>query len=457
MAEIVSSLGVYDYSGNKLCELYDSQNDIRGQAYGISFTEAMADGVKTLDFTIPYMVDKKRNFRWKFLKSEYLIKLVYNGRVMWYIATKPKKSKSGKEIIGVVSCKGREFSLRTKNIYMTFDDTNGIGTVDELVDRILAGTGWSRGWTDPMLEADGATEKIRSLSSGDKTGALGLMTKVCNLFKCYPVYDSDAMTVALYNFNNRTQVLEAVIGRNLNAVNIENNSDYIVTRLYVEGEYGDNGYVGIDSVNPTGLNYIMDFDYYRELGVFTSAHEEALSRYTVNIGNVKRLISEGTASLLEVENEINNLIGQAPVALYYAANGFASPTYVYNDPDVDKRALSVGDKVVVLNSDGTFRYETITTSAQALIRSGDYGIAKFITPAAGTLGAKEVAIEAKEKRIKQLQDKIDAAGEDISADKLAEYTAEIQRLRDEIITIYEDQKDSSGLYSLMDSLMKSDG
>ena len=426
--EIIASMGLYDYSGNKLCELYDSQNNIRGQAYGISFTENMKDGIKTLNFSIPYMVDDQENFRWAFLKSEYLIKLVYNGRVMWYIATQPKKSKSGKEIIGTVSCKGKEFSLRTKNIYMTFDDTNGIGTINELVDRILAGTGWSREWADPMLEADGVTEKIRSLSSGDKTGALGLMTKVCNLFKCYPVYDSDSQTVALYNFNNRTQVLEAVVGKNLNAINVDYNSDDIVTRLYVEGEYGDNGYVGIDDVNPTGLNYIMNFDYYREIGVMNDAHEQALNTYTTNVSNIKRLIRDGVAERLEIEDQINKLIGQSPVALYYTANGFASPTYVYNNPSVEDRALAHGDKVVVLNNNGTFRYETIATTAQELIKSGDYAIAKFITPAAGTIGAKEVQIDAKEKRIADLDRLIEKTTKE---DRIAEYNREKKQLQTE--------------------------
>ena len=428
MAEIIASMGVYDYSNNKLCELYDSQNNVRGQAYGITFTEPMKDGIKTLDFSIPYMVDEEENFRWAYLKSEYLIKLVYNSRVMWFIATQPKKGKNGKEITGTVSCKGLEFSLRTKNIYMTFDDTNGIGTLDELVDKILAGTGWHRGYTDPALEKDGVTEKIRSLSSGDKTGALGLMTKVCNLFKCYPVYDSDTKTVALYNFNNRSQVLEAVVGKNLSTLNVDYNSDDIITRLYVEGEYGDNGYVGIDSVNPTGLSYIMDFDYYREIGVMTDAHEEALSTYISNISNVKRLISEGVAARIALEDEVNKLIGQSPVAVYLTSNGFVSPTYLYNDPPADKRALSVGSKVVVLNNNGTFRYETITTTPQALIKSGDYAIAKFTTPAAGTIGAKETQIEAKEKRIAELDRLIERTSKE---DKIAEYNREKKQLQTE--------------------------
>lgn len=74
MAEIVSSMGVFDYSGNKLCDLFDSQNELRGQAYHIRFTEPIADGIKTLEFNIPYMIDEEENFRWKYLRAEYMIR-----------------------------------------------------------------------------------------------------------------------------------------------------------------------------------------------------------------------------------------------------------------------------------------------------------------------------------------------------------------------------------------------
>jgi hypothetical protein len=45
--------------------------------------------------------------------------------------------------------------------------------------------------------------------------------------------------------------------------------------LYVEGEYGDNAYVGIDDVNPTGLPFLLNFEYFRQLGLFTAEHEQA--------------------------------------------------------------------------------------------------------------------------------------------------------------------------------------
>lgn len=65
------------------------------------------------------------------------------------------------------------------------------------------------------------------------------------------------------------------IGKNLNAISVNYSTESIITRLYVEGEYGDFGYVGIDDVNPTGLPFLLNFDYYRALGTFTAEHEAA--------------------------------------------------------------------------------------------------------------------------------------------------------------------------------------
>lgn len=108
MAEIVSAMGVYDYSGNKLCDLYDSQNDLRGQAYNIFFERNLTDGVKVLTFSIPYMIDEEENFRWDYLRNEFLIRLIYDGKTMWYVADQPKKSRGGKQVTGDVTCRGTE-------------------------------------------------------------------------------------------------------------------------------------------------------------------------------------------------------------------------------------------------------------------------------------------------------------------------------------------------------------
>ena len=69
------------------------------------------------------------------------------------------------------------------------------------------------------------------------------------------------------------------IGKDIEALSVEFNSEDIVTRLYVEGEYGDFGYVGIDDVNPTGLSYLLNFDYYKSIGLFTNKHQQAMDEY----------------------------------------------------------------------------------------------------------------------------------------------------------------------------------
>lgn len=447
---IVTSIGIYGYDRNKICDLYDSESSIHGQAYDISF-EKNANGVPMLSFNIPYIIDNEANFRWQYLKSEYQIKMVRGGKIEWFVASKPTKSKSNKQIVGVVKCNGLAATLKTKNIYLVFNDENGIGTIDYLMEQILNGTGWHLGHCDTLYEEDGITEMVRSLSSDGKKGALSLIETVCNLFKCHPVYDSENMLVNIYSLNRHEQTIEMEVGRNTESLSVAYNSDDIVTRLYVEGEYGDDGYVGIDDVNPTGLSYIINFDYYRELGLFTQTHEAALQTYLTDALDIKNRIMRNQEQQIAYETQANDLIGQCILTLYYVNESLLIPKYTYGNPTQEQQAMGVGDEVVILNSNGTHRYETIETTIQALIQSGDYGVVKFATKSAGLIGAKEVQIEAKEKEIANLQRKI---SQTTKADKIAEYNSEIAQLNTDIQNIY---TETNGLYKLMQDVMKPDG
>ena len=81
------------------------------------------------------------------------------------------------------------------------------------------------------------------------------------------------MTVV--SLNCYDSMMELNFGKNLDSIDRKEDASNIVTRLYVEGEYGDHGYVGIDDVNPTGLPFLLNFDYFRQLGLFTAEHEQA--------------------------------------------------------------------------------------------------------------------------------------------------------------------------------------
>ena len=448
---LISSLGVYDYERKKLCDLYDSQVKIPGQAFGIRFTET-SDGVNQLSFNIPYMVEKEKNFRWDFLKNEYMIRLHRDGKEdQWFVANKPVKKKAKGEVSGSVTCNGTPILLKTKNIYLEFDDENGIATVDVLMNRILAGTGWRLGYCEALKEADGQTDKIRSLQASGNTGSLGLISDLCTLFQCRPVYHTDTQVVDIYSIKNRDMIFEAEVGKNLDALTVTTSSDDIITRMYVEGEYDEHGYIGIDDVNPTGLSYLMNFDYYREIGVFTQTHETALANYLRDIGDVVAQIKTKQAQINTQEGYANNLIGQCILTVYYTAQGFTNPVYLYGNPTNAQQALSIGDEVVILKNDGTFRYATITTQGQPPVQSGEYAVAKFAKKASGSIGAKEVQIEAKNKEIDNLNRKINATTKE---DKIAEYRREIAQLTTEINEIY---TDTDGLYKQMSDLIKSGG
>lgn len=448
--EYIASVGVYDYERHKLCDLYDSQVELEGQAYNIQHIRNQ-DGVDQLTFNIPYMTDSAKNIRWDYLKNEYLIRLYKDNKSYWFVANKPVKSKNKGSIEGSVTCNSTAILLKTKNIYKEFDDENGIGTVDYLMNQVLAGTGWTLGYCEVLYEADGTTEKIRSLNSSGKKGSLGLINSVCNLFRCRPEYDTDAQTVSIYSMKNRDMLFEVEVGKNLDALSASATSDDIITRLYVEGEYGDHGYVGIDDVNPTGLPYLLNFDYYREIGVFTDTHEAALQTYLEDITDVVERIKAAQQVINEKEDDLNSMIGQCKLTVYYTSQGFSVPMYLYGNPSAAQKTLAVGDEVVVVNSNGTHRYETIVTNAQSLIQSGDYAIAKFATKASGSIGAREVQIEAKEKEIDILTRKISGT---TKPDKIAEYQAEIAVLQNEIGEIYNNE---DGLYDQMAEVMNPNG
>ena len=65
------SLAVYDYERKKLCDIYDSDIQARGQAHNIILTQELT-GWKEISFELPYTVDKKNNFRWEYIKNDCL-------------------------------------------------------------------------------------------------------------------------------------------------------------------------------------------------------------------------------------------------------------------------------------------------------------------------------------------------------------------------------------------------
>lgn len=165
-------------------------------------------GWKELTFSLPKTVNGQRNFRWDYIRSGYLVRLLRDGMADWFLMESPKRSHKGMLVSATVTCDHACSLLDKKNIYLTFDDTNGVGTAQYLLEQVLAGTGWQLGFCETFYEADGTTEKVRSISSDNKRGAFLLISDICKLFSGRPEFDGDSRTVNVYSLNRHEDVLE---------------------------------------------------------------------------------------------------------------------------------------------------------------------------------------------------------------------------------------------------------
>ena len=369
-----------------------------------------------------------------------MVRLIHGDEIDWFIIQTPTRKKDGKSVSAEVVCNHVSELLKTKNIYLTFDDTNGIGTISYLAEQALHGTGWTLGTVDVFLEKDGVTEKVRSLNSSGKSGAYELITKICNLFEAVPIFHGDSRTVDLRAANNRMQEWEFVVGKNLKTLSTKFDSSDIVTRLYVEGEYGDYGYVGIDDVNPTGLSYLMNFDYYKDIGLFTQRHQDALDDYLTNVLDAATNVRTIMARLNTIANRLNNAWGQIKYVVYRLENG-AVASYVLGGGATDEDAeLKSTDSIVIIQANDKYRQgaPNFNTTDQAAV--------KYVTPASASIGAKEVSVSAKQQAISTWQERIDDTD---SEEKIAEYRANIQTLQNEINELYDGTASMAGLYELV--------
>ena len=91
---------------------------------------------------------------------------------------------------------------------MAFDDSNGVGTAQYLLEQTVSNTGWQLAYCETFYEQDGVTEKVRSIQSEGKRGTYSLIADICKLFGGRPVYDGDARTVRIYSLNRHEDLLE---------------------------------------------------------------------------------------------------------------------------------------------------------------------------------------------------------------------------------------------------------
>lgn len=439
------ALSVYDYGRTKLCDLYDGNVDVAGQAQNIKLTYEIG-GWKEMSFTLPTKVEGEKNFRLDYMCPEYLLRVVDGDHVDWYVINEPSASHSRTGAQMTVTARHLSTLLKTKNLYLVFDDENGIDTIQALMRKILRGTDWTLGVCDTFYEADGTTEKVRSLKSDGKEGAYQLINEVCELFRAYPTFHGEGKTVDIHALQGKDGMMELNFGGNLTQITRKKNSDNVVTRLYVEGEYlDDGGYVGIEGVNPTGLQYILNFDHFKDLGVFTKAHQDQVDAYTAQAGQIAGALVDKAGAMQKKASQLNTLWGQAGYVVY-AIEGVVRDTAWGGGAEESDAAFEAGDELTVVTQiDGA-----VSTEKKVCAVDGEPGwpagavyAVKYVTPAAGSIGGKEVAIEAKEETIVNYEKLLSDAS--TSENMKAKYRESIATLQKEIAALRQGGSESAGL------------
>lgn len=285
---------------------------------------------------------------------------------------------------------------------------------------------------------------MRSYSCDEKTGAYNMVTGICDLFMAYPTFNGADKTVDIHAISNKTGNVEFNYGKNIDSLHRSPNSTDIVTRLYVEGDYSDVGYVGIEDVNPTGLGHIMNFDYYKEIGVFTDEHQAALDAYIETAKQQKTQIETTSASMLDKETRLSELWGTGKYVLYSVSSGQATAQYLGNGAEQEDAAFKEDDLVVAVKNGGEYSY--VTASAGMTFGTDIVYAVKFLTPSAGQIGGKEVAIEAKETTIETLTE---AKEEAESEKEKTELQNQINTTQQEINNLKNGTTESEGSYALM--------
>ena len=407
------TLDVYNIGRKiKLCNLYDSDGQQPGAAHGIKRKREL-NGWKELTFTLPAYIFGEMNWRTQYMTNEYEVRVIDGDEIDWFRLSEPTDTDDGKKAEIQVTCPHVSVVLKKRNLFLEFTDENGIGTLRQLAERALDGTGWMLGRVDTFYEPDGVTEKVRTYNCSAKTGAYTMIQDLCDKFVAYPIFYGDTMTVDLRARSYHDGMLELRLDKNLAKLSRERDSSDLITRLYVEGEYGDLGYVGIDDIitpeKPKGVNYIMNFDYYKEIGALSPEQEAAIPTYLTTVSTLRQAImSAGGTTEPEITELQTNWGSQGYVIMTVSNGSFNAPMYGSGATTAD--AIQTNDRVALVTyNTSTQKYSyAYGAFAESMAQTANaYCVVKFTTPdnkCGGKLAGKEVADEAKSQTIATLME-----------------------------------------------------
>lgn len=252
-----------DYNKKVVSDLYDSTVQYVGGAQNVIDSKE-SNGWKTLQFTIPDNIDGEPNWRIQGLHGQMLIRTEDEDGIDWYIISKQSLKHEKFTHSYTANCQHISRLLKARGLNLTLQNQsgsgNGIGTAEQLLQRVLQNTGWSVGHVDTFYQKDGVTQKVRTITSNVGTGAWKNIQTICSTFACKPTFNGEDNTVDLAILNPFTETTSGTMdtlddliqlhyGNTLQGITKTEDTSNIVTALTLQGQYSnETGYTTINEL-----------------------------------------------------------------------------------------------------------------------------------------------------------------------------------------------------------------
>lgn len=273
------------------------------------------NGLPKITFEIPHKIQERvgktdeirivDNPDIKMIKEKMLIKATwYNKkRINWFRINSITQTDSQDFVTMRVEADALQSELRATNISTT---TDPIDAVDYFT-HVLSQTMWQLGTVSEKIKGT-----YRSFDDNKKTRYEAINNGL-ETFGAVADWDEENRVLNILSISDIREFRGVVLKKEnyVSSLEIESNSEDIVTRLYVYGNEGK----GIENVNPTGMPYIEDFSYFiypfeRDLAKNVITHSDYMSDELCHaILDLKLLQGEYNPRIKDLQTNLNNAYG----------------------------------------------------------------------------------------------------------------------------------------------------
>lgn len=285
------------------------------------------------DYSTPYSISFALGEYDSIDRNRIIRKTVFNGTEV---------SEASKETIEYIPV----YSIKMYDGGWIYAENKGIGGIDATFAYSVT------------PEVGGALrEKYRYVGKESGTSAYEEIMNLEEIFGGRAVFHGDTMTVDFFRFAGRDTKFAFKPKYNTKSIKRTRSSNEFITRLYVIDQQSESGYIGIEDVNPTGMNFIMNFDHFE----LSEKQQEAIDDFTDWMKSTQHVSKYATDAYVKYSNQINGLVGQTPMGTANITG--LNDRYVYIDTSKiysykEKAKPEAGDIVYIRGEDGIWqKYE----------------------------------------------------------------------------------------------------